>query len=124
MSEDNCPVGGEREPFEEAQEMLIKFLDPLELERRKEIVDDLIHFLEFERRFMLLTDEEREHMMDEGLSPKQREALDRDKALSEKAFEERLKGYARATYFKRMAWISYLNGQTKEKPFSSPPKKD
>lgn len=124
MSEDNCLDSGERKTFEEAKKTLLDFLDQLEPDERREKIDDFLHLLNFERRFMLLTDEERAHIMDEGLSPEQRKALDKDKALSEEAYEERLKGYARATYFRRMAWAAYLNGETEKKPFSSRPKGD
>ena len=109
--------------FEEVEKSLLDFLDKLEMSKRLEVVDNLIHRLNFERRFMLLTDEEREHMLNEELSPKERKWLDNVKS-DPKAFEERIQSYTRSRYFRRMAWTAYLNGDNDEKPFSSPPKKD
>lgn len=113
----------ENEEFEKLQESILGYLDTLESTQRTEHLEDLIHRFKFELRFARLTDEERAHMLDESLSPEARAALDKEKPGS-KRFDDRVQMYARSTYFRRVAWVAYLNGETKEKPFSSPAKKD
>jgi len=103
-----------------AETILLDFLDTLQLPEREETIKDLLHRLNFELRFTQLTPEELAHMLDEGLSPQERAALDREKPGSQ-AFEDRLQMYARAKYFRRMDWASYLNGETNKKPFTSNP---
>lgn len=103
--------------FRKTEETLLNFLDTLEKDERLESIDDLLHRLNFERRLMTLTDEEREHMNNESLSPEARQKLDNAKTTAER--EELITMYARSTYFRRCAWIDYLNGSTDKKPFTS-----
>jgi len=105
--------------FESVEESLLCFLDTLDQNKRVEMIDDLIHRLNFERRFTLLTDEERTHMLDESLSPNQRVKLDKVKDNRD-AFDELIRDFARTRYFRKCAWIDYLNGVNAEKPWSSP----
>lgn len=92
----------------------IEAFDGLEKKDRVDAIDDAIHRLQFERRLTLLTEKQREHMCNESLSGAQRARLDQCKTDEER--EEVINGYARATYFKRVAWISYLNGETPNPP--------
>lgn len=92
----------------------IDVLDNLEPCDRVEAIDDAIHRLNFERRVTLLTDKQRQHMMDESLSDAVRQRLDTCK--SDKERDEYITGHARATYFRRMAWAAYLNGETADAP--------
>ncbi|KKS77786.1 MAG: hypothetical protein UV64_C0003G0005 [Parcubacteria group bacterium GW2011_GWC1_43_11b] len=105
--------------LKEVEDSILSFLDGIEVSsERTEAIDDLLHRLNFERRVTILTDEERERMMKEGLSPTERESLN-CVSSDPKAFEERLQSYARSIYFRRCAWENYLNGLTDQKPFSS-----
>ena len=56
-------------------------------------------------------------MDNETLSPEAKKAL--AQAATDAEREELITGYARSVYFKRCAWLDYLNGVRAEKPFSS-----
>ncbi len=103
--------------FQKTEEVLLAFLDTLKKDERIESIDDLLHRLNFERRLTMLTDEERDHMNNESLSPEARQKLDEAKTPVER--EELITMYARSTYFRQCAWIDYLNGSTDKKPFTS-----
>lgn len=103
--------------FQKIEETLLAFLDALQNDERIASIDDLLHRLEFERRLTTLTDEEREHMNNESISPEARQKLDDAKTPEER--EELITMYARSIYFRRCAWIDYLNGSTDKKPFTS-----
>lgn len=92
----------------------VEALDALEKEKRVECIDDAIHRLKFERRVTLLTDKQRDAMMDESLSDAQREKL--DKCKTEEDRYRVCQEFARLTYFRRLAWAAYLNGETKDAP--------
>lgn len=109
--------------LKQAEEGLLSFLDQLDSSERIEAVEDLLHRLNFEKRLMLLTDEEKGRMLDESLSEQEAEALAKEKPGSQ-SYEDRLTMYGRARYFRRMAWTAYLNGETLVKPWSSPPKNE
>lgn len=110
--------------LEKITELLLEFLDGLDKPERIEAIDTLIHRLNFERRVTTLTEKEAEHMMNEGLSPAQKEKLDEAKAKGNQSkYDELINAYARATYFRRMAWVAYLNDGG-EKPFSCPDPED
>jgi HD-like signal output (HDOD) protein len=100
--------------FEKALTVDIDALDALDMDARVEAIDDAIHRLGFERRLTLLTDKQRQHMMDESMSDAVRQRIDSCK--SDKEREEYITGLARATYFRRMAWAAYLNGETPHAP--------
>lgn len=102
--------------FEALEEKVLEYLNSLEPKERLESIDDLIHCLQFERRLMLLTPEELEHM-DRALSPAARRRLDESK--TEKEREELIEMYSRAKYIRDCAWMDYLNGVTDVKPFDS-----
>ncbi len=103
--------------FQKTEETLLAFLDTLEKDERLKSIDDLLHRLNFERRLTTLTDEEREHMNNESISPEARQRLDDARTPAER--EELITMYARSTYFRRCAWIDYLNGSICIKPFNS-----
>lgn len=92
----------------------IEALDELDGKDRVDAIDDAIHRLQFERRLTLLTEKQRDHMCNESMSSEQRDRIDQCKTDAER--EGVINGYARATYFKRVAWISYLNGETPNPP--------
>lgn len=92
----------------------IDALDNLEKDERIEAIDDAIHRLNFERRVTLLTDKQRQHMMDESPSAAVRQRIADCKTDKER--DEYITEIARATYFRRMAWAAYLNGETPDAP--------
>ena len=100
--------------FEKVLSVDIDALDALDRDERVEAIDDAIHRLNFERRVTLLTDKQRQHMMDESPSAAVRQRIADCK--SEKERDEYITGIARATYFRRMAWAAYLNGDTQDAP--------
>jgi len=103
--------------FEKILKVDIDALDGLEKEARVEAIDDAIHRLNFERRVTLLTDKQRQHMMDESPSEAVRQRIADCK--SDKERDEYINGIARATYFRRIAWAAYLNGETPDAPISA-----
>jgi hypothetical protein len=103
--------------FEKILSVDIDALDSLEKEERVEAIDDAIHRLNFERRVTLLTDKQRQRMMDESPSAAVRQRIAECKTDKER--EEYITGIARATYFRRMAWAAYLNGETPNAPISA-----
>lgn len=103
--------------FQKIEKVLLTFLDTLEKDERLGSIDDFLHRLNFERRLTMLTDEERENMNNESLSPGARQKLVDAKTPAER--EELITMYARSTYIRQCAWFDYLNGSTNEKPFAS-----
>ncbi len=103
--------------FQKTEETLLAFLDALAKDERLERIDDLLHRLNFERRLTALTDEERDHMNYESLSPEAKERLGKAKTPAER--KELITMFARSTYFRRCAWVDYLNGSSNDKPFTS-----
>lgn len=89
-------------------------LDLLNRDDRVEAIDDAIHRLQFERRVALLTDKQRDSMMDDSPSPAVRKRISECRTETER--EEYITMIARATYFRRMAWAAYLNGESKNAP--------
>ena len=89
-------------------------LDALDQKARLEAIDDALHRLNFERRLTLLTDEQRRHMSDDSLSDRDRQRI--NECTDDKKRDEIIAGIARATYFRRCAWISFLNGETPVAP--------
>ena len=85
--------------------------------KRIELIDDAIHRLNFERRWQLLTPEQIKHMCDESLSQAESDAI--GKANGQKRYDELVTMYARSRYFRRCAWMCYLNGETNEPPIGA-----
>ena len=84
--------------------------------KRIELIDAAIHRLNFERRWQLLTPEQVKHMCDESLSEAEHTALANS---SGKQRDELVTMYARARYFRRCAWMCYLNGESNEPPIAA-----
>lgn len=103
--------------WKDEEAKLLEHLDSLDEEKRVDRIDELIHFLNYQRRYLLLTDEERAHACDESLSPAMRDKLDKAKTEAER--EKLIQMYARGNFFRKCAWADYLNGVTEEKPFDS-----
>lgn len=96
---------------------LLEYLDGLKGDDRLNTILDFQHRLEFERRLMTLTPEERTHMDAGPVSSEAQRALDAE--TTESGREARIEMYARSHYFRKCAWEDYLNGVTNEKPFDS-----
>ena len=75
-------------------------------------LEQLIHRLQFELRFERLTQKQLEHMS-ERLSAAERCKLN---GATEAQRERYIQEFARARYFRRCAWIAYLNGDDPEPP--------
>lgn len=95
---------------------LLLFMDKVKGKRRLQRIENLLRILNFERRFALLAREEVASMNDESLSPAMRRQFDEADATER---ERLIAGWARVFYFRRLAWINYLNGGTEDKPFTS-----
>lgn len=100
--------------------MLSQSLKGVSDKRRLRRIDGLLHFLNVERRWALLTPEEKRQASNTSLSVEMKAGL--AKAESEAAREALIQSWARATYIRRCAWCDYLNGIRAEKPFTSSPK--
>lgn len=95
---------------------LLRFVDKLKGKRRLERIDSLLRILNFERRLAMLTREELASMNDEFLSPASKKRYNEVVPAERK---ELIEGHARTIYFRRCAWLSYLDGNTEDKPFTS-----
>jgi len=94
-------------------------LDQIEdKQARIEAIDNAIHRLNFERRWQSLTPLQAEHMCDESLSRAEHDALAKAKAKGGKHYDELVTVYARSRYFRKCAWMCYLNGETDEPPLA------
>ena len=96
------------------EETLTAYLDKLDPKERVKKIDDLLHVLNYERRVALLTRDEMADLESLALSPEAVEKL--RSAKTEKEREELIKMYARARYFRKCAWVDYLNGVRPDKP--------
>ncbi len=96
---------------------IIKHLDGLDRQPCIDTIDDLIHRLQFERRWRSLRKNQRQHMLDESLSDAAKEALSRPQTEEER--DERISMYARAMYFRRCAWMEYLHGESDNPPIEA-----
>lgn len=103
--------------LESTESQVETYLESLEPKERLEQIANLLHRLNFERRFAELTPEEVEHMTN-PLSPATKAQL--DAAKDDAARERLIQMHARAFYFRECAWAAYLNGETPDKPFTSP----
>ena len=95
----------------------IESLDALPKSERINAIDDLIHRLQFEKRWQLLDENQVRHMCDESLSDTEAAAIANCVTVQER--DERIDMYARARYFRRCAWITYLNGEGDQPPVLS-----
>lgn len=97
---------------EECTEQLVAAIDCIEDSRKRcKAIEDVRHRLEFERRWNLLSKKQLDHMLNTSLTKEQRKALDAASSKSAKAFDALVADYARNLYFRRAAWVSYLNGE-------------
>jgi hypothetical protein len=105
-------IRGVPQSVDECVEQLVAAIDRIEDSfKRREAIYDVLHRLEFERRFELLNAKQRAHMLDTSLTNEQLKALEAAKSKSAKAFDNLVSEYARSLYFRRAAWVSYLNGE-------------
>jgi len=100
--------------YKEIETALLEFLDKTRRRKRLEIIDELLHSLNFARRVAMLTNEEMAHMCNQSLSPAAKKGL--DEAATEEERDELFTMYARSNFFRRCAWADYLNGVTEQKP--------
>lgn len=85
-------------------------------ENEIEIINELINYLNYRLRLIQLSNNEKQDFIycNEGypLTNEQRKTLKKNKNNEDYYFEM----WARATYFRKCAWLNYLNGNTNEKP--------
>ncbi len=96
--------------FQLLEEQLLQ-VDP---KTRIDWLEAAIDRLQFELRLQQLQPNQLEHLCDESLRPAERARLAQCKTEAERA--EYVETYARARYFRRCAWINYLNGVTDVPP--------
>lgn len=106
-----------RNEFERVIDSVVSSLDCLEAESRIEAIEDLIHRLNFERRWFSLAPNQLQHMLNESLNCAEHEAL--RKCASKKQREKLFSDYARTRYFRRCHWMMYLNGESKDAPIEA-----
>lgn len=105
---------------EEVKEVIDEHLQQVNdnTEERIKRIKDIQRYLMYNLRLTELTEKEKDAFIStmEGgdLSDADRAILDNCK--SEKELDNRISNIARATYFRRCAWLSYLNGETDVKP--------
>jgi hypothetical protein len=94
--------------------LCIEALDGLTTAKRMEAIEDALHSLNFEKRVTGLTDEQKDHLFNDRLTDaaKQRLAACKTDTAKEALIDE----YARTRYFRRCAWVDYLNGVTDTPP--------
>lgn len=105
------------EKWETVIDSVVLSLDCLEAESKIEAIDDLIHRLQFERRWFSLAPNQVQHMCDESLSRAEHEAL--EKCTSEKQRDDLFSNYARTRYFRQCHWMMYLNGESEHVPIEA-----
>lgn len=78
-------------------------------------------YLSYNLRLTKLTDEEKENFVEsvEGghMTDEMRKTIDNCKTKEQK--DHYYDMWARSTYFRKCAWMSYLHGETNDKPFAS-----
>ncbi|MEK7070687.1 MAG: hypothetical protein AAB966_02680 [Patescibacteria group bacterium] len=86
-------------------------------ERLKRI-DEMLFFLNFNRRLTKLSDEEKQDFANchEGFPWTENMRATYDNAPDKKTKDYYIDMWARSTYFRRCAWESYLSGYTNDKP--------
>jgi hypothetical protein len=99
--------------YESSYDLFISWIDDVPKSDRVKLIDDLIHRLEFERRWQSLETNQIRHMCEE-MSESESIALSKCSTDAEK--EEMIEMYARSKYFRRCAWMMYLNGESEEPP--------
>ncbi|MCI5108416.1 MAG: hypothetical protein MRY49_01040 [Candidatus Pacebacteria bacterium] len=99
---------------EMVQVALEGYLDTLPPDEINKEIDNVILWLQMEKRWRSLTNEERFDILETNLSESEASYL--SGASSNKDFDSRLEGLARSKYHRRLAWIGWLKGETDEKP--------
>jgi hypothetical protein len=100
------------------EQSILNHLDSIDdIKEKIEVIDDLIHRLQFERRLTDLSEAERKSMMCE-LFDCDRKALAECKTEADR--DKLFESISRTMYFREIAWLNYLNGHAKEKPFVMP----
>ena len=87
------------------------------VERLKRI-DEMLFFLNFNRRLTELSDEEKEDFDNchKGFPWTENMRTTYDNAPDQKTKDYYIDMWARSTYFRRCAWENYLSGYTDDKP--------
>lgn len=96
------------------EDTICRYLNAMGKGARQKRVDELLHWLNFERRLAALTPAQIEHMSVRELTQAQRDALAACK--TEEARDILITGLARGRYFVECAWADYLNGNTASPP--------
>jgi len=105
-------IRGVPQSVDECVELLVAVLDKLEdPTKKRDAIDDAIHRLNFERRWALLSDKQRNHMHCTSLTEGQKQALRDALAKGKKQHDALIAEYARSLYFRKAAWVAYLNGE-------------
>lgn len=101
---------------EELMNLLSEFMPQVDETEMREVLACVGSYIDYCKRLMDLSPEEKIDFMYcmEGypLTDKQRLLLDENPGKREYIIER----WARSTYFRRCAWMSYLNGVAKDKP--------
>ena len=106
----------ESKELEELTKLITDFIDRINLPQKIEVIDDIIHQLNFLRRFSLLSDKEKKFITEDGLAfPIEHQRI--ENAKSKEIKDKLINNLARTIYFRKIAWVAYLNGE-KEKPYS------
>jgi hypothetical protein len=90
-------------------------------EERLKRIEALEQFLGYDRRLTELSDDEKEafvNSMEGNLSDHERRMIANKPEGAER--EKYIDSLARANYFRRCAWMNYLNGTSKDKPIVTP----
>ena len=87
-------------------------------EQRAKCIEELIDFLQYNLRITKLTPEEKEdfYYCNEGYPFRDNQKKTIDGCKTQKEIDCYIDMWARATYFRRCAWMSYLFGETLDKP--------
>ncbi len=108
--------------FEAVGASVLDYLEGLENDdERLQKIEGLIQLLQFQQRYLGLTQEERVHATDMELTEAERATLDQLKD-NQAAFDRKVEEFSRSKYIRQCVWLDYLNGHTNEKSAVSPPK--
>lgn len=93
---------------------VLDLLDGKEQTEKLELIEDILHRFNFEKRLAILTKEQLEHMHDTSIPLWLKEKL--DKCSTEGERKPLFEDFARTRYFRKCAWMDYLNGSCSDPP--------